>query len=95
MGWLLSEEFHLCAAVCVYSAPQSTHRWGFPAHVLNSILVAQPVAALDGVVRMPPPVVFGHVSERGINAALGRDRVGPCREKLGDACCAHARGRVE
>ena len=34
----------------------------FLAHVLDSILIAEPVRAFDGVVHVPAPIVFAHVS---------------------------------
>ena len=52
------------------------------AHVVDGVLVAQPVRPLDRVVHVPAPVVFGHVAERGVDAALRRDRVAARREKL-------------
>ena len=55
------------------------------AHVLDRVLVAEPVRALDGVVRVPPPVVFGQVPERGVDPALRGDGVRPSREQLRDA----------
>ena len=54
------------------------------AHVLDGVLVAEVVAALDGVVHVPVPVVRQHVAERGVDAALRRDRVRARREHLGD-----------
>ena len=51
-----------------------------PAHVLDRVLVAEPVRALDRVVHVPEPVVLGHVAERGADAALRRDGVRACRE---------------
>ena len=55
------------------------------AHVLDRVLVAQPVRALDGVVHVPAPVVLAHVAERGADAALRGDRVAAGGEHLGDA----------
>ena len=55
------------------------------AHVLDRVLVAEPVAALDRVVRVPAPVVLGHVAERRVDAALRGDGVRARREELGDA----------
>mmetsp|Transcript_50741 Transcript_50741/g.120850 ORF Transcript_50741/g.120850 Transcript_50741/m.120850 type:complete len:295 (-) Transcript_50741:24-908(-) len=55
------------------------------AHVLDRLLVAEPVRALDGVVEVPPPVVLGHVAERGVDAALRRHRVRARGEQLRDA----------
>ena len=55
------------------------------AHVLDRILVAEPVGALDGVVEMEAPVVaVAHVAERRRDAALRRHRVAAGREHLGD-----------
>ena len=34
-------------------------------HVLDGILIAEPVRSLDGVVHVPAPVVLVHVAERG------------------------------
>ena len=53
-------------------------------HVLDRVLIAEPVGTLDGVVHVPAPVVLAHVGERGGNAALRRHGVAACREHLGD-----------
>ena len=45
------------------------------AQILDRILVAEPVGALDRVVHVPAPVVFAHVSECGGDAALCRHGV--------------------
>mmetsp|Transcript_14923 Transcript_14923/g.28470 ORF Transcript_14923/g.28470 Transcript_14923/m.28470 type:complete len:393 (-) Transcript_14923:204-1382(-) len=71
-----------------------------PAHVVNGVLVAQPVAALDGVVHVPPPVVGAHVAQRGVDAPLGGDGVRAGGEEFGEAGGAEARfgeahGRAE
>ena len=55
------------------------------AHVVDRVLVAQPVAALDRVVHVPPPVVLAHVAQRRVHTALRRRRVRARREELGDA----------
>ncbi len=55
------------------------------AHVLDRVLVAEPVGALDGVVEVEAPVVLAHVAERGADAALRRHRVAAGREHLGEA----------
>ena len=55
------------------------------AEVLDRVLIAEPVRALDGVVHVPAPVVGAHVAERGGNAALRRDRMRARGEHLGDA----------
>lgn len=45
------------------------------AHVVDGVLVAQPVAALHRIVGVPPPVVGVHVAQGRVDAALRRDRV--------------------
>mmetsp|Transcript_2987 Transcript_2987/g.18777 ORF Transcript_2987/g.18777 Transcript_2987/m.18777 type:complete len:204 (-) Transcript_2987:250-861(-) len=56
---------------------QLDDRFGcFSAHVLNGILVSQPIATFDGVVRMPSPIVFGHVSEGCVDSTLSGHGVG-------------------
>ena len=55
------------------------------AHVVDGVLVAEPVGALDGVVGVPAPVVLRHVAEGGVDASLGRDGVRAGGEQLGDA----------
>ena len=62
---------------------------GLTGHVVNSILVTEPIRALDGIVHVPPPVVLVHVAQRGIDATLGGDGMTSGREELGNA------GRVE
>ncbi|MND87832.1 hypothetical protein D3C80_798400 [compost metagenome] len=57
----------------------------FHDHVLHGVDIAEPVGTLDGVIEVPLPAVRRHVLQRGGNAALRRDRVGTCRENLGDA----------
>ena len=60
-------------------------RDGLAAHVLDGVLVAQPVRALDGVVEVVAPVVLAHVAQRGGDAALRRHGVRAGREDLGQA----------
>ncbi len=60
-------------------------------HVLDRILVAEPVRTLHGVVHVPAPVVFAHVAERSRDPALRRDRVRAGRKHLGDAGGAQSR----
>ena len=55
------------------------------AHVLDRVLIAEPVRPLHRVVHVPPPVVLAHVAERGAHAALGRHRVAAGRKELGHA----------
>src|SRR5690606_30545036 len=54
------------------------------AHVLDRVLVAQPVRPLHGVVHVPAPVVLAHVAERRADAALRRDGVAARRESLAE-----------
>lgn len=63
---------------------------GLSTHVVDSILVAKPIAALDSVVAVPPPVVSVHVSEGSIDTALGRNCMGPGGEQFRDACSFEA-----
>src|SRR3546814_15941784 len=42
----------------------------FAAHEFDSVLVAEPVGTLDGIVPMPIPVVFAHVSQGSADATL-------------------------
>jgi hypothetical protein len=60
---------------------------GLTAHVVDGVLVAEPVRTLDGVVHVPPPVVLSHVAERGVDTALRSDSVRTGGEELG-----HTRG---
>ena len=56
----------------------------FLAHILDRILVAEPVGSFDRVVHVPAPVVLPHIAERRANAALRRDRVASRRKYLRD-----------
>ena len=60
-------------------------RGGLPAHVVDGILIAEPIRALDGVVHVPSPVVLGHVAQGGVHSALGGDRVGAGGKQFGYA----------
>ena len=96
------------------SASGATHKWTtivfqfndrrrcLPGHVVDSILIAQPVGSLHGVVHVPPPVVLVHVSQRRIDATLCRHSVGSSGKEFGDAggveasfcqtkCCSQTR----
>uniref|UniRef100_A0A2M4C618 Putative secreted protein n=1 Tax=Anopheles marajoara TaxID=58244 RepID=A0A2M4C618_9DIPT len=48
---------------------------GLARHVVDRILVAQPIRTLHRIVHVPLPVVLLHVTEGRINASLGSDRV--------------------
>ena len=56
------------------------------AQIFNRILVAQPVRAFDRVIHMPAPVIIAHITERGGNAALRRNRMRACREDFRNTC---------
>ena len=55
-------------------------RGGLPRHVVDGVLVAQPVGPLDGVVHVPAPVVRPHVTQGGIDTTLCGHSVGTGRE---------------
>ena len=58
---------------------------GFACQDFRRGLIDQVVAALDGIVHMPLPVIFFLVAERGCHPSLRRSRVGTCRVYL----CQH------
>src|SRR6056297_270073 len=60
------------------------------AHVLDGVLVAQPVGALHRVVHVPAPVVLAHVAQRGADAALCGYCVTAGGKHLGDTGRAQA-----
>ena len=69
-------------------------RHRLPAHVLDGVLVAEPVGALDRVVHVEAPIVaVAHVAERGRHAALRRHGMTARREHLGDAGRLQSRRR--
>ena len=68
---------------------------GFPAHDLHRVLVGEVVAALDGVERVPFPVVVFDVGQRRAHAALGGAGVAACRVQLGEHRRAHPRARLD
>lgn len=49
---------------------------------MDGILISEPVAALDGVIGVPSPVVFVHVTEGSIDASLCGNGVGSGGEKF-------------
>mmetsp|Transcript_21841 Transcript_21841/g.33823 ORF Transcript_21841/g.33823 Transcript_21841/m.33823 type:complete len:461 (+) Transcript_21841:361-1743(+) len=51
-------------------------------HVLDGILVTEPVTALNSVIVVPLPVVSVHVSEGGVDTSLGSHGVGSGGEQL-------------
>ena len=59
----------------------------FLAHVLDRILIAEPVRTFDRVIHVPAPVILAHIAQRRTDTSLGSDRVTARREHLGDAGC--------
>ena len=59
----------------------------FAGHVLNGVLITQPVGALDRVVEVPAPVVLAHVGKRTGDTALRRNGVRTGWKDLGDIGC--------
>lgn len=43
---------------------------GLLSHVMNCILVSQPVRAFHGIIKMPSPVILFHISQSSIDASL-------------------------
>mmetsp|Transcript_39691 Transcript_39691/g.91336 ORF Transcript_39691/g.91336 Transcript_39691/m.91336 type:complete len:225 (-) Transcript_39691:31-705(-) len=62
-----------------------------PGHVVNGVLVAQPVRPLDRVIHVPPPVVRRHVTQRSVDATLRGYSVRARREELSHASSLEAR----
>src|SRR3546814_14465676 len=55
---------------------------GFTGHVLDRILVTEPVGTLDGVVHVPQPMVLGHIAERrSEERRVGKECVSTCRSR--------------
>ena len=54
-------------------------------HVVDGILVSQPIASLNCVVCMPSPVVIVHIAQSRIDPALSRYCVRPGRKQLRNA----------
>ena len=54
------------------------------AHVLDRILIAKPVRALDGVVHVPAPIIRAHVAKGRTDSALRSDGMASGREHLGN-----------
>ncbi|KAH3663545.1 hypothetical protein OGAPHI_004946 [Ogataea philodendri] len=44
--------------------------WGFSCHVVDGVLVSQPVRTFDSVVHVPSPFVRVHVTESGVDTTL-------------------------
>jgi len=59
--------------------------WGFLGHVMDGILITEPIRTLDGVKEVPSPVVLSHVSEGCIDTTLSSDCVRTSWEQFGNA----------
>ena len=64
-------------------------------HVVNSVLVTEPIGSLHGIVEVPSPIISvlhinqksenpHHVTKSGVNTSLGSDGVGTGGEQLGN-----------
>lgn len=58
---------------------------------MNRILITQPITPFNRIIHMPPPIVFRHVPQRGVDTTLRGDRVRTRRKQLGDARGLQAR----
>jgi hypothetical protein len=52
---------------------------------MDSVLVAEPVTALDSVVGVPAPIILCNVAESSVDTSLGSDGVTSGGEELSDA----------
>ena len=57
----------------------------FSGHVLDGVLVTEPIGTFDGVIEVESPIVFVHVTERGVDSSLGGNSVRSGWEELGNA----------
>jgi len=62
----------------------------FSSHVVDGVLVTEPIGALDSVVHVVLPAVFFHVAESGVDSSLSGDGVRSSWEELGDASSVEA-----
>uniref|UniRef100_A0A2M4B0P9 Putative secreted protein n=1 Tax=Anopheles triannulatus TaxID=58253 RepID=A0A2M4B0P9_9DIPT len=63
---------------------------GLARHVVDRVLIAQPIRTLHRIVHVPLPVVLFHVAQGRIDAALRRDRVRARGEQLRNDGCLEA-----
>lgn len=64
--------------------------WGFTSHVMDCVLVTEPIRSFHCVVHMPFPVIVLHVSQGCIDATLSSDCVRTGGEKFCDDGCFEA-----
>ena len=55
-----------------------------PSHILDGILISEPVGALDCVIEVESPVILVHVAESGVDSTLSGDSVRSGGEQLGN-----------
>lgn len=60
-------------------------------HIMNRILITQPITPFHRIIHMPPPIILRHIPQRRINPALGCDRMTPRRKQLRYTCCFQSR----
>jgi len=58
--------------------------WSLLGHVMDGILITEPIWTLNGIKEVPFPVVLSHVSEGCIDTTLSSDGVRTSWEQLGD-----------
>jgi hypothetical protein len=58
---------------------------GLSAHVLNGVLVAEPIGAFDSVIHVPLPTIFAEIAQARGNTALRCDRMAAGRKHFRDA----------
>lgn len=62
----------------------------FAGHVMDCVLISEPIGSLDCVVHVPLPVVVLHVAESGVDATLSGDCVRSGGEEFCDDGCFEA-----
>ena len=65
------------------------------AHKLDGVLVAQVIRTFDRIEHVPVPVIRLDVAQGSPYASLGRNRMGPGGEDLGQYTGLRASGRLE
>ena len=63
---------------------------GFFTHVFDSILISEPISTLNGVIHVPPPIVFTHITKCGADATLRCHSVTSCGEYFCNTCGSKA-----
>ena len=63
---------------------------GLSSHILDGILISEPIGALDCVIEVISPVILVHVTESGVDSTLSGDSVRSGGEQLGNASSLEA-----